>query len=324
MSNKDYSYWLERVNISGADLQNVPLHFRLPDNKEDKDKLNASSESMISDSAYESGKKDRSAFSGSELSGSSSNLSGLFTQRISQKNKGFLDYSGELKSAMNFVAGQSNTLTVDHSNPSVEYYLEPGSLGLAKPLWVEDRMPSKQSGVAVMMIDTSGSVSDDLLSQFSSDAIRMAEFLVEHDGKLILCSADADLKSDSIVEIDRRNIDEFRKEGILFTGRGGTDFERSLVELGEFIEEREKKGNKGFGEVCEKISALVYLTDGEDFAPTSLPHPSLPSSINFVVPESMVDRLDTQVSSYAGVLPLKEGVVLDLGHETSQHIEMSL
>lgn len=297
---------LEKAGISEEEIKALGL----PDGEAQQKESDAKATNIVDSAAHDAQTKDRSA----SLGQGKGNLPGFFKERITQKNQGLLDYKGELKSMLDFVVGQTAKLTIDVSSPTIEYFLDHEDVGLSMPVWEEDRMPSKSTGVVMVLIDTSGSVSDDLLAQFTSDIIKMSQYLNERGGKVVVCSADTDLKFEDIVEITEDNIADIIANGLPIAGRGGTDFKQSLISAGQLIDTVYKSSN--MNEKKEEVAALIYLTDGEDRPPSRLPHPSLPSVIHYVVPKSQVSRLDAAVSGYAKVLPLEAGVTLDLGIET--------
>lgn len=233
----------------------------------------------------------------SDPSLSPGNSAGMIKQRIQLKGRPALDYEGELIAMLDYVAGNAERMTNDDM-PGVEWYLDYESMGMDMPFYEEGMQPGNATGVVMVLVDTSGSVSDDMLGQFATDIDAMAHYLEPSGAKIIVL--DADVQVSAIKEILPGEAGKLHKDGMLFNGRGGTDFQSALFQAGELI--RTKYNPETQGSEREEVAAIIYLTDGEDHAPSVLPHESLPDNISFVVPESQVQRLDNIVKGYAKVL----------------------
>lgn len=284
-----------RKDFEGHDIAN---HFAEGDEKGQK-ASNSKAADIVDSAASETLRQDG-------YSNKPGDLTGMFKERIKSKNQGLLSYEGELSSMLDYVVGRSGRLTIDSNMFSVEHYLDFEDLGLNMPICEDDRMPAGTKGTVMVLLDTSTSVSADLLAQFTADVLSMAEYLHDNGGRLVVCPADTDLKLEDVIEITVDNIAQMHEEGLPLSGFGGTSFKNTLISAGELIE-------REYSDEDNEISSIVYLTDGEDYAPKELPHPSLPDSISFIVPEHAVEGLDADVRSYAKVLPLIEGSSLNLG-----------
>jgi len=107
----------------------------------------------------------------------------------------------------------------------------------------DEYLPSMRSetlGPIVVIIDTSGSVSDKALTQFWSEIVDIAETTLP--SKLIVIQCDAKVQSVEDLEIEGLRDYKFQLKG-----RGGTDFAPAINKANEF----------------EEIEAIVFLTDME-------------------------------------------------------------
>ena len=181
-------------------------------------------------------------------------------------------------------------------------------------------LPHKSEEVVIVIVDTSGSVSDKDLKSFFAECFEL-KTASENGGdaasEVYIFSADTIARGEPI-EINEHNVDEMMSVGVKVFGRGGTDFGQSLRDVFKSQIMKDKKPR-----------AIVYFTDLFDSAPkpkdlgldrfTEMPN------VVFVAAEtthsSYYEEWARKVESWARVVSLKEGGEVDL--EDTQSMKVS-
>lgn len=136
------------------------------------------------------------------------------------------------------------------------------TLALDGDYWEPGNRPRDGMQMAGVVVDTSGSIGNDLLTRFASEI----QGIQQRTGcNIYLISADAAVQSEQVVRNDGKSFKEKVKQGkIRFKGGGGTDFYPALQRMKE-----------------KQVRVCVYLTDlyGSFGDETTYPFPILWASI---------------------------------------------
>lgn len=128
--------------------------------------------------------------------------------------------------------------------------------------WESSYVPAQRTEKPFIAIieDTSGSVPDDMLMRFTTEAIGMAR---ETEGQtspdVAICFADTVCRGDPVF-VTEENMDEIFKDGVYIGGRGGTNLTAAIQNVFSWTQ----KGKHFEG---RDVSAVVYFTDTLDAAP---------------------------------------------------------
>ena len=136
------------------------------------------------------------------------------------------------------------------------------TLALGGDYWEPGVRPRDGLATAGVVVDTSGSIDDDLLTRFATEIQGIQQRVGCH---IYLISADAAVQSEQVVRNDGKSFKEKVKQGaVQFKGGGGTDFYPALQRMKE-----------------KKVRVCVYLTDlyGSFGDETKYPFPILWASI---------------------------------------------
>lgn len=166
----------------------------------------------------------------------------------------------------------------EHEEPWMQYYASASDQGLDS----EDDigyMGSYVTGgtkrpLAVYIIDSSGSVTDNMLKRFASESVNAAREAGtgEASPEVIIIFADTVARGEPIL-ITEDNFEEHLKKGINYGGRGGTNFTASVqnvFKLFSMNHTSEKFGSDNDAMSLyrgRQIDAMIYFTDTFDAPP---------------------------------------------------------
>ena len=172
-------------------------------------------------------------------------------------------------------------------------------------------LPHANDESILVLVDTSGSVSQDDLRAFFTEIFELktaSEGLGDAAAEVYVLSADTVLRGDPI-EITDDNVDELMETGVKVFGRGGTDLADSLKNALTLPLLKEKK-----------IKTVIYFTDLFDRPPqfkdlgveedTTILYVAAPTTHS-----SHQEEFARAVESYAQVVPIKEGIEVDLSDD---------
>lgn len=201
----------------------------------------------------------------------------------------------------------------EHDEPWIQYFTSAEDQGLDS----EDDvgyMGSHVSGstvrpLAIYIIDTSGSVTNNMLKRFISEAVNAARDLGTSDlaPEVIIVFADTIARGQPIL-VNEENMGEYLKSGVNFGGRGGTNFTASVQNVFRMLtidcaEDSELTPFKG-----RKIDAMIYFTDTFDAPPDQVTIEDtayecgmnkLPTMLFLAPKECYSESFKNGVSSYA-------------------------
>jgi predicted metal-dependent peptidase len=204
------------------------------------------------------------------------------------------------------ILGDGMKFAYSEEVPGDLYYVEPSDMGLGMELFVGQDLPHKNEQVVLVLLDTSGSITQELFDMFLSEILALAKSQnpeSDQASEVIMLMCDDVLRGQPVI-IDESNADEIRERGMQVQGRGGNDI-GGTIRAASRLELFEEK----------KIRSIVYFTDLGDAPPkrTDCP-PNV--SLSFVCPPSdKQEEFIRAVSGFARVYPIAEGVEVMLEEE---------
>ncbi|MEM8766068.1 MAG: VWA-like domain-containing protein [Pseudomonadota bacterium] len=199
-----------------------------------------------------------------------------------------------------------NGVRYDHCDevPNDVFYVDPDLMGLDAPIYIGSLTPASPDGVVLCVLDSSGSVSVELLEVFIGEL----NSLIEHDSvrpdQVYIVSADTAIRAD--IESFSSHELACEPERLRLHGRGGTDITRVINEVLQWAE-----GQSEFAR--HECKALIYFTDLLDRAPVrdALP-PELPAVLFLTPPTPVAASFRAHVAPFASVAEIRDGTVIDL------------
>ena len=154
------------------------------------------------------------------------------------------------------------------------------------------------------VVDTSQSVSVELLETFVGELNNMIEHECVRENQVYFVSADSSVRSN--IEAYSSQQIASSPEKIALQGRGGTDLTRVINEIVSWTQEQQEFSSSD-------LEAIVYFTDLLDRPPTRdrLPR-DLPRLLFLSPPSHMAKTFRKQVEDFAQVAEIRDGTVIDL------------
>lgn len=197
--------------------------------------------------------------------------------------------------------GQARKYTPD--TPHNIYYVDAKPLGVGNQIYTGSMMPAKKSGVALVGIDTSGSMSVDNIGDALGAVFELASGnKMRGDTPTILVyNMDTILRGEPMVvtkENWKQVLGDYKAGRKGVDGRGGTDLANGIN--GIIAAEATKKAVKRFG----KVKAVICITDLGDRAPQREDFPNtVPTNMTYLaVPGTYSDAFAAKVKNYAQVI----------------------
>lgn len=154
----------------------------------------------------------------------------------------------------------------DQEEPWMIYNMTADDLGLSSDAdipYMGSYVPGGTSRpLYVVIIDTSGSVNDQMLKRFISEAIGFAMDMEDTSNppEIIITFADTICRGEPLL-INEDNALKYIKDGVPYGGRGGTNFTASVEHVFTMFEEHGAFHGRRF-------DGMFYMTDTYDSAPT--------------------------------------------------------
>ena len=198
----------------------------------------------------------------------------------------------------NMVYGNGMEMKPEDSVPNDTYHFPFEEMGLDQPLYLPgDIMYEETKGCYLFIIDTSGSMTLDMIEESIAEIGGVLEGIENEETKVFLVSADT-VSRGNVLEINHTNIEEKFKE-LLLQGRGGTNLTAGIVDSMKLVEEQ-------FPE--HPISGIIYGTDLGDTPPKREDLPdNLPELIFITAPECFNTHFAAEVEDFAQVVCIEEG-----------------
>jgi predicted metal-dependent peptidase len=187
--------------------------------------------------------------------------------------------------------------------PDELFYIDGDMMNMEHEIYLPGTITYQETcGMYLFILDTSGSVSDDLAKQLVSEIYGLFSQNDMTDAKLIFMSADTVARGDLI----EMNLDNYESilDDLATYGRGGTDLKKGICEGVEKVTVEYPE---------EKLRGVIYATDLGDSPParSTLPE-ELPPVVFITTEEYMSDRFVVGVSEYAKVVPMTSGNTIDM------------
>lgn len=192
--------------------------------------------------------------------------------------------------------------------PDELYYVENAAMGLDHDIFLEGAVPQKHdAGCYLFIVDTSGSVIDDMLNNLFAEIRGVFNECEFDDVKLLVASADT-IARGQMLEMTTDNYETLMQELVAY-GRGGTDLESGLnMSI--------KNAAKQYPE--HKIKGIIYATDLGDIPPNRDNLPEELPPVVFIAPsECMYASFGAGVEPWGQVVEISEGNVMDFDVETA-------
>lgn len=177
--------------------------------------------------------------------------------------------------------------------PDPIYYLPAEALGATHPIYDGTYLPAENQSVVIVIVDTSGSMSDEALHEVFSEAFGIVSEEPLEAPQVRLYSADTVIRGEPL-HLTPENWED-HVEGLRAYGRGGTELQEPLEAALAAVREEGRP-----------LAGIVYFTDtyaeAPDFEALGEPLPS----IVFIAPrdDPGVTRFREAVQDYAEVLAI--------------------
>ncbi|GAA6168382.1 DUF2201 family putative metallopeptidase [Sessilibacter corallicola] len=188
--------------------------------------------------------------------------------------------------------------------PSDIYYVPPEHMQLEAPLFIGEQMPAANAGVMLVIIDTSKSVSVDLLATFMGELAGLIEQENTNASQLYLTSADTTFRGD-MLKFSQQDLTTL-PEKLLLQGRGGTDITNVINEALHWADNQHEFNP-------EELKAVIYFSDLLDRPPKREQLPEHLPQLLFLTPPSLaIKAFKKHIEDFATLAEIKEGTVVDL------------
>lgn len=228
-------------------------------------------------------------------------LEEAWAEWVENESGGLLEWKNLLR---DLLLGEG--MRYDHCDevPNDVYYVEPEQMGLDASLYIGSLAPATPGGIVVCVVDTSQSVSVELLETFVGELNNMIEHECVRENQVYFVSADSSVRSN--IEAYSSQQIASSPEKIALQGRGGTDLTRVINEIVSWTQEQQEFSSSD-------LEAIVYFTDLLDRPPTRdrLPR-DLPRLLFLSPPSHMAKTFRKQVEDFAQVAEIRDGTVIDL------------
>ena len=226
-------------------------------------------------------------------------LEGAAHDEVLKETEGKLSW----KLGLQEILGDSMKFVYSEAEAGELFYIDPKEMGLNTEIYVGTELPHKTEGVVMVLMDTSGSITEPLFKMFLSEIfgiIRNENPESSKASEVVLLFCDDVLRGDPIL-ITEDNYEELSQGKLKAYGRGGNDIGgtiRSAAKLPLFEE--------------KKINAIVYFTDLGDAPPTKKDVPEGVPLAFVCPPDYYQEEFIRAVKDFARVFPIEEGLEVDL------------
>jgi predicted metal-dependent peptidase len=226
-------------------------------------------------------------------------LEGAAHEEVKKETEGKLSWQMGLQE----ILGESMKYNYSEAEPGDLYYVDPEQMGLKTAIFIGSDLPHKTEGVVMVLMDTSGSITDDLFKMFMAEIfgiIRNQNPDSSQASEVVLLFCDDVLRGDPVI-ITEDNYDELSSEKIKVQGRGGNDIGGTIKSAAALPMFEEKK-----------IQGIVYFTDLGDAPPTKRDVPEGVPLVFVCPPDYYQDEFIKAVKPFARVYPIEEGMEVNL------------
>lgn len=225
---------------------------------------------------------------------------------IAARAKGKLHWKMALRE---MILGTGGKYRASMEETSSLYYIDEMDDILGTRPWLPTELSFKPQEAVLVLIDTSGSVSNEDIAAFVAEILELktaSSGFGDAAAEVIVLSADTVLRGEPEVITDS-NVDEIMGNGMRIFGRGGTEFSVPIRQAASLPMFKEKK-----------IKSMLYFTDLYAHPPKSKAECGLEDDVNVVfvaapsTGTSHVEDFAKDVESWARVTEIQEGLAVDL------------
>lgn len=237
--------------------------------------------------------------------------------KVRERQKPKLTWIMEAENNIN--GGLGNVLT-SYDNLSDISMFNPDDMNMIDAPIMEGTTPAEPDIVVAGIVDTSGSMTDEILSEMITEA---AQLVRKYRARLVLFSADTTVRAEPIV-ITPENIDEIISDvGIDMFGRGGTNLEGSLRLLDDYdcIDLVNSISMVPSARTDKYPDAILYFTDLFDGIPRqSKLSPELHKTIFICPKDSPVNLMDEYKSEGWSLYPVLDEKVININRPNNKRL----
>lgn len=229
-------------------------------------------------------------------------LEGAAHEEVIKETEGKLSW----KMGLQEILGESMKFSYSEAEAGDLYYIDPKDMGLDMEVFIGTELPHKTEGVVMVLLDTSGSITQDLFKMFMSEIFGLIKNENPESGtasEVVLLYCDDVLRGDPIL-ITEHNYEELSKGKMQVQGRGGNDIGGTIKAASKLPMFEEKK-----------VTGIIYFTDLGDAPPTKKDVPEGVPLVFICPPDYYQDEFIKAVKSFARVYPIEEGMEVDLTRE---------
>jgi len=287
--------------LESNNLGHIRQRLKMPDpnDKPAYQELNVVSQLNLSADIQTASDVRRNTPSGGLMKGD--HLETAYAESVNDQTAAHLSWKTRLN---NLILGNGTHYQHCDEMPDDIYYVLPEQMGLNSPLYIGSPIPASPSNNIVCIIDTSGSVSKDMLQNFVGEISNLVTLESNNINQLYMFAADTTVRG-SILEFSQ---DECLAlpDNIELEGRGGTDIARVLKEVFTWADSKDDFKQEDF-------HTLIYFSDLIDKPPlrASLPE-KLPNIIFLSPPSIQIKSFKRAVEDFAEVAEIREGTIIDL------------
>lgn len=225
-------------------------------------------------------------------------------ERVKADTEGKMSYKLGIRQ---FIAGEGRSYVESYDVPGLLAYVDPVDMGMGadEGVFIPEEIPAQPDAVGVVLLDTSGSVDNSMISEFLTEIMWLKKNKGEGDtaSEIYVFSADTCLRGEP-EPITENNYNEVIEKGVNVYGRGGTDFATPLRQL---------MGTKIMKE--KKIAFALYFTDLCASIPKKQDFPANVPIAFICAPNDYNIEFARQVKDWATVYTMEKGVEVDLTEE---------
>lgn len=229
-------------------------------------------------------------------------LEGAAHEEVIKETEGKLSW----KMGLQEILGDSMHFTYSEAEAGDLYYVDPKDMGLNMEIFIGTDLPHKTEGVVMVLMDTSGSITEDLFKMFMSEIFG----LIRNDNpesstasEVVLLFCDDVIRGEPVL-ITEHNYEEMSQKKMEVYGRGGNDIGGTIKAAAKLPMFEEKK-----------CAGIIYFTDLGDAPPVKSDVPEGVPLIFVCPPDHYQEEFIKAVKPFARVYPIEEGLEVDLTRE---------
>src|SRR5476651_644150 len=210
------------------------------------------------------------------------------------------------------ILGEGMKFAYSEEVPGDLFYVDPTDMGMNLELFIGQELPMKNQQAVMVLLDTSGSITQELFDMFLSEILALAKSQnpdSDQASEVIMLMCDDVLRGQPIL-IDENNVDSIREKGMQVQGRGGNDIGGTIRAASKLDMFREKN-----------VRAIVYFTDLGDRPPRRTDCPPNVSLTFLCPPGDKDEEFIRAVKDFARVYPIDEGIDVALDADEAMAAE---